>query len=118
MRLTTVTLLVCSTLLLVQLPAQQKKQQPKKGTEQAPLISVPKEALNPPALEVPKPIDPRVRPQISELAEYEFPATKKRRSRTGSRFTSSKITANQRSAFGFRSVPATPTTVPNLGLHR
>src|SRR5690606_16461118 len=73
MRLTTVTLLVCSTLLLVQLPAQQKKQQPKKGTEKAQLISVPKEALNPPALEVPKPIDPRVRPQISELAEYEFP---------------------------------------------
>jgi len=59
--------------VLAPLPAQQKKQQPKKDTEQAPLIPVPKEVLSPQALEAPKPIDPRVRPQIGELREYEFP---------------------------------------------
>jgi zinc protease len=66
-------LLLCGAVVLAPLPAQQKKQQPKKDTEQAPLIPVPKEVLSPQALEAPKPIDPRVRPQIGELSEYEFP---------------------------------------------
>lgn len=53
--------------------AQQKKQQPKKSTEQAPLIPLPPEALNPPIVTPPKVFDPRMRPSIGELREYEFP---------------------------------------------
>lgn len=51
--------------------AQQKRQQ--KKTEQAPLIPIPQESLNPPALEQPRLFDPRVRPDIGQLREYEFP---------------------------------------------
>ncbi|MCX8050785.1 MAG: insulinase family protein [Chlorobi bacterium] len=53
--------------------AQPKKQQPKKSTEQAPLIPIPKEALNPPVVTPPVEYNPRKRPDIGQMREYEFP---------------------------------------------
>lgn len=52
--------------------AQPKRGQQKKS-EQAPLIPVPQQVLSTPAIEPPKVFDPRLRPDIGQVREYEFP---------------------------------------------
>jgi len=65
------------TIILVVLAVTVSQAQPKQGqskkSDKAPLIPVPEQVLSTPALEQPQAFDPRRRPTIEPLREYEFP---------------------------------------------